>query len=732
MQKKNKRRPAQRPLIAAIAVAFVLAVAAIPAKADLGAQSFSDGASHTVTDNIVASGNIGLDVFNAGTVVNMSGYSITGDFGVEAWAGGRINLTNVAVTADGNGGTAGVISLGTTAVVAMTGGAIAATGRSMGAFVRAGFMSLNGVRISTDGGYGATTDVSGTMNLTGSSITVRGDDTFGLISNGGGSITMAGGSLTATGARSHAVAAFGGTIAINNVDITAPGADSYALYSRGSGTISATVSGQQISGAGGLIYADTGSTTNLIATGTSRLYGTTAMNGSGAANLTLGGNAVWTMPGDSALTTLAMNGGTVSFTAPSGGYKTLGIAGSLSGSGGVFRLNASLPTGQSDLFEIHGAASGSHQVFVVAQGGPGNPYQAVKVVDLNEVAANTAVFSGGGDIGPYRYGVARGAVVPAGYAGIGSPDDIYLYNTLAPSTPASAAVSTAASSGVLWYGEMNDIKKRLGELRLGAPTDNVWARTHAEKHVIKPRGGQSFDQLSHGLEVGSDKASGFDGGTRYLGWVAGIGRADNSFDAGGSGVSDSVFLGAYGSWLADDGVYLDVVGKYNRFRHAFSAPLLGGGSDSAAYGTTGFGFSVEAGRRMERNDGVFVEPQVELATLRSQGKDYTTANGLRVAAPAANSLQLRLGAAFGRKTLVEGGARQFYGKLSWVEELAGQGRTAVDAASFDASLKGGRLVLGLGVMEDTESRQIYLDVETSRGPTTSKPWGFNLGCRWKF
>ncbi len=70
--------------------------------------------------------------------------------------------------------------------------------------------------------------------------------------------------------------------------------------------------------------------------------------------------------------------------------------------------------------------------------------------------------------------------------------------------------------------------------------------------------------------------------------------------------------------------------------------------------------------------------------------------------------------------------------MAWIHELAGDNRTTVDGVVFASSLKGGRLVLGAGVVEDTAKRQVYIDVETAWGSKTDKPWGINAGCRWKF
>lgn len=734
MLKKLRKSMLKKRLIAALVLGLALTATPAPANADIGAQLFYDGQPHTVTDNIVASGARGLDVRGVGTSAVMNGYSITaaGAHGAYAENGGAINMTGGTITTSGFAHYGAFAYIGGS--IALTNVSIVTSGdSSWGTFAwdSAPSFTLTNVNVTTTGSSSSgVVFSSGNRTLTNVAITTAGVYSHGVLGDGGAIISMAGGSINTSGNNSYGIVVqVGSAINMTNVAVATTG---YALYANfGGATINATVSGQDMSGVSGLLRASNG-TVNITADGSSRLYGTTTLDVGGMANLTLNGAAAWTMPGASSLTTLTLSGGTVNFTAPSGGYKTLVVAGNLAGSGGAFNLNTNLTAGLSDLVSIGGAASGSHQIFFTNRGGSSNLRQAVKVVDLNESAINTATFSGGSDIGAYRYCIARGSAVPAGYNGVSSPVDIYLYNTLIASPPAAAAVSTTTAPSVMWYGEMNDIKKRLGELRLGAPTDDFWARSYAGKYTVKPSGDQSFNQIMRGLEIGKDSPESIKGGKRYTGWVAGVGRANNTFNLGGSGSTDSFYLGAYRSWFKDDGSYLDIVGKYNWFRHSFSAPLLGGGTDSAAYKNTGFGISVETGKRIENGNGFFVEPQAEIAALWSQSNNYITANGLAVIAPTTTSLQLRLGAAIGKKTtLTGGGSNQVYGKLSWVEELAGQNRTTVDAASFKSSLKGGRLVAGLGFVEDTAKRQLYLDLETAWGKTTSKPWGVNLGCRWK-
>jgi outer membrane autotransporter protein len=423
----------------------------------------------------------------------------------------------------------------------------------------------------------------------------------------------------------------------------------------------------------------------------------------------------------------------VAFSPPSSGdYKTLSISGNLSGSG-TFHMNANLAGDRADLITVGGASSGSYQLYINNLGGAAAAHMAVKAVGLNASAANTATFSGGGDQGAWSYGIAQGSAISS-YRGVNSLTDYYFYNTGSPSRCGSAAIGTAASTNVVWYGEMNEIKKRMGELRMGAQSgDDFWVRTYADKFNVTPAGGESFNQIMRGIELGRDKPQSFAGGKKFTGFLAGTGSADNTFASGGMGAANSIYAGAYGSWLRDDGSYFDLIGKYNWFRHSFNTPLLGGGSDSGSYRNKGFGLSAEIGKRLKHGNGFFVQPEAELSAMWSGSANYASANGLAIQVPSANSLQLRLGCTVGRKWQdVDEASRQIYGKLSWVNEFRGDSRTVVDSAPFDSSLNGHQWVTSVGFVEDGKRYQLYLDAEKSYGNTVSKAWGFNAGYRWKF
>lgn len=718
LRKKIRQRKVKhaRLLAAALCMAVPLLLPTSAAGATLTTpQSFTSG-NHTIYDNIILSAaGTALSVDGSNTHVSMSGLSLTTSgillnpvYGAKAANGGGIRLTDVTIRSTGYA--RGLHSSGSGSRITMTGGSITSDTKG----------------VETD--HGASVILANVAIVAGAG--------NGLLAFNGSGITMTGGSIVAhDGHDGIQATASGSKITLTNVAVTA---SRYALTASQGGTIIATVDGQNIRGGQALIKIySSGDTISLTANNGSQLYGSIDPS-TGTANLSLNSGSTWTMPGDSTLTTLALAGGNVAFTAPttigsSGSYKTLTVNSSLSGSG-AFYLNGNLASGYADTLSLAAGAtaSGSHMLYVRNWGGtPGDLTKTLKLTSLT--GTNTASFSGGSDVGLYRYGVDQGSAL-SGYTLSGSASDYYLYNTFTPSTPVRAAIAINAGSVVAWYGELNEIKKRLGDLRMGAQSsDDFWVRTYADKFNVKPAGVDSFSQIMRGIEVGKDNPQAFNGGKKYTGFLLGTGKARNTFSSGGEGTSDSTYLGAYASWLRDDGAYVDLIGKYNWFRHSFDTPLMGGGSDSGSYHNNGLGLSAEIGKRFKKGNGVYVEPAAEVAALWSNRASYTTANGLAVEAPSARSLQLRLGCTVGRKWQgPDKATRQMYGKVSWVNEFAGDSTVRVDTASFDSSLKGHQWVTGIGYIEDGKRYQLYLDVEKSWGTTVSKTWGFNAGYRWKF
>ncbi|MBP2655170.1 MAG: hypothetical protein H6Q73_2739 [Firmicutes bacterium] len=744
--------------------------------ADESAIYAKNGGVVTLTNATISSSSVGSSedacalwgvdsaVLANGGTITITGGSITtkGTYGNGAFAtnGGTLSISGTAdehftITAEAAHGhgidvtNGGIVNLKYVDIITygQTGSAVASDNVGTDTL---NYVSVDNCNLITYGlgSAGVYVDDHGVFTVTNSTLSSANDE---------GAVVTAGGILYLTDCDTSGLSAFkmhctneqiAGTAVISGGSLTST-SGAAILYDKAIGSITVE-NGTTITSANGVLVDVSNSsaayftaidetlTGSIITDDTSSLavdLQDTTLTGatSGAVALTMDSSSLWNINADSTLSSFSNSNGSVTFSSPSasGAYYALTTTGDLSGSG-IFNMNVNLGTAQSNLITVGGTASGSYQMYFTSQDSSSILSQAVKVVDLNDDVTNTATFSGGGDLGAYRYAVTQGSALASTYSGVDS-SDYYLYNTYTPSTPAYAAIATSAESVVTWYGEMNEIKKRMGELRMGCQSgDDFWVRTYATHYKVKPSGGQTIYQTMKGMEIGKDNATSFSDGKKFAGFVVGGGTADNTFSSGGSGTTDSVYVGAYGSWLKDDGAYFDLIGKYNRFSHDFTSPLYGGGSDSANYNKNGFGLSAEIGKHIERGDGVFVEPQAELSTLWTGKADYTSANGLVIESLSSSSLQLRLGGMIGKKTSdCKGGSREVYGKLSWVHEFDGDSQTVVNEATFDSSLKGSQVVAGVGFIADTGSHQVYLDVEKSWGSSTSKLWGANLGCRWK-
>lgn len=714
--KKNvrQRRLQQASLFAAILGSSLAWGAAMPcafAATLTTPQTFTSG-NHILYDSIKLSADgIALTADGTSTSISMSGLSLSasGNSNLAAYTknGAAIYLTDM--TLQGNNWARGVYSYGSASRIIMTGGSIAAF---VGAEVNQGSATLTDVAITTNNGTGP-----------------------GLLAAYGGSIVMTGGSIT--GYNGIDARYSGSQIILTNTPISV---SDTAIWAFNDATISASVHGQNIWGTRCLMNANN-ATINLAAYNGSALYGRATLLSAGTINLTLNSGSTWTIPDDSTLTTLTLNDSSVRFTTPTSNaalasYKSLTVNNSLSGNG-AFYFNSNLVKSYADTLKLASGStlSGSYQLYVRNWGGtPDDLRKTVKLINLS--GTGNAVFSGGSDVGVYRYGIAQGTALYGSYSGIANAGDgnYYLYNTFTPSTPVRVAAADSMTTNVMGYGEMNEIKKRMGELRMGTQTgDDIWVRTYAEKFHVHPRGSESFTSSVNGIEFGKDNPSSFSTGKKYTGFLIGYGQSSNDFTNDSSGNVSSAYLGSYVSWLRNDGVYLDLIGKYNFFHHTLEVPLMGGGNDSSNYRNRGLSLSAEIGKRFQRGNGYFIEPAAEVTGLWSNDAAYVTANDISISLPSQQSLLLRLGCTAGRKWQgADQVNRELYVKTSWINEYDGDSTVRADAISFDSSVKGHQWATGIGYVEDSEKGQIYMDAEKSWGHTTSKEWGFNVGYRWKF
>jgi hypothetical protein len=335
-----------------------------------------------VTINEVSPGFAGL-LANRGTLATMTGGSITitGDgnpatgsgpsppngivaaAGVMTNTGGQAILSNVAITTNGSNSPAvdqetQLNVLGTTppgGPITITGGSIKTLGaNSFGVLANAvgGTVTLSGTPITTSGADAAGFFANaGTITATNTTTQTSGASAPGGILSNGGTLTINGGSVTTTGAGSFGflfepslappltpTPTAPNTLAINSATVNSA-ADAFNVDDA---VADIAVTGSSITGKNGvLLNTLLSSATTLTATG-SHLTGAITTDSTSTADVTLQGNTTWTMPGDSNLTNLTFDDGTLQF----GGSFNLATTGSitLNAGGGTIDTNGNSTT----------------------------------------------------------------------------------------------------------------------------------------------------------------------------------------------------------------------------------------------------------------------------------------------------------------------------------------------------------------------------------------------------
>ncbi|QIF02409.1 autotransporter outer membrane beta-barrel domain-containing protein [Roseimicrobium sp. ORNL1] len=498
-------------------------------------------------------------------------------------------------------------------------------------------------------------------------------------------------------------------------------------------------------------------------------------------NLTMVDNSLWEMTGSSNITNLHIVDSYIHFSTPTGPeFKILTINGNLSGQRGLFGMNTDLRRILGDLLVIEGLGQGNHQLLIFNRGGsPTGPGQALRVVQTTDGAAG-AIFKLANpgekvEAGVFVYRLRLGN----NQGNTPDPTAWYLVNEIVdvdggigggggggiPELSAEGHVitSTAAVLPVIWFGELNTLHERMGELRLGyAPTParhdpknpvavdgkyvvpvktpapvqpaeqrwDVWLRGYGRRLNADPGGVSSFDEYLWGISMGVDRSFRLENGRFWLGAYGGYSGADRDFDERGEGDTESAYGGVYGTWMTDSGWYLDVVGKVNRFENELGPVSNLGEHFHSSYHNWGLGLSVEVGRQFPLGKGWFVEPQLQAAYTHITGGDYTTESGIGVNADEADVFQLRAGVIVGCRIEHNGSIWQPYVRASVIDALTEGGRINADGADLNVDLDGVRFEGGVGLITQLTSRdQLYMEYTAAFGDKIDEPWNVSLGFR---
>lgn len=295
--------------------------------------------------------------------------------------------------------------------------------------------------------------------------------------------------------------------------------------------------------------------------------------------------------------------------------------------------------------------------------------------------------------------------------------------TVAKNTTNVGLSNLAAINIMTWRQENNDMNKRLGELRDSKGEHGVWARMvrgEAEYESIKNQ--YNYYQVGYDEKLSTDPN-----------WTVGmfLTRTEgNSTFRTGSAENNHTGVGVYGSYLKDDGSFIDLVAKYARIDSDFNA---NGGVGSGDYNTNGYSVSAEYGKRFEQGNGFWIEPQVELTYGTVGAVDYTTSNGAEVRQEGMDSLVGRVGFSLGKDIK----AGNIYARASYLYDFDGETEVTMSHSGisdvYEQDLGGGWFEVGLGAnINLSDATHLYFDVEKTYGGDVATPWQWSAGMRWTF
>ena len=273
----------------------------------------------------------------------------------------------------------------------------------------------------------------------------------------------------------------------------------------------------------------------------------------------------------------------------------------------------------------------------------------------------------------------------------------------------------------MWRAHMNDMNKRMGELRNSNGEHGVWVRmTRGEMSYKGDKAQYNQYQLGYDEKLSVNKA-----------WTVGaavtFAEGDSSFVNGGTDDKSTAFA-IYGSKLNNDGTFIDLIA---RAAHMESDVTVS--SKVGDYDANGYSVSAEFGKRIKNDNGCWIEPQVELTYGTVQESKFKLGDSVDVTMGDMDSFIGRLGFALGKDIK----AGNVYARASYLYDFDGETDATYSNGKVtrphESDLGGGWWEVGVGAnINLSKATYVYADMEKTFGGELNTDWQWNLGVRYSF
>lgn len=300
----------------------------------------------------------------------------------------------------------------------------------------------------------------------------------------------------------------------------------------------------------------------------------------------------------------------------------------------------------------------------------------------------------------------------------------------------------ATARGTYWTSvEIDRLTNRMGDARYAnSGEDGLWIRLRQSRLGTDTDEGD-FKSDNTVYQVGYDHAFQRDGGRQLVGIAFDYMDTDLDYKGiSGEGNTDRYGITAYTTWLADNGFYVDVVGKWGRLDNDFDIINGSGGRVKADYDNNMWAISAEVGRKLSNpKTGMFIEPNAQLQYTMVTDAQYSTNQGTRVDQDRIDSVIGRMGVRIGR-AFGEEQNHNIYAKADMFREFMGEQKihvkdvtTRVKGDTITVQNKGFWFDMGGGFQSQLgRDAYAYADVEYRFGNDLDKSWIVNAGMRYEF
>ena len=306
------------------------------------------------------------------------------------------------------------------------------------------------------------------------------------------------------------------------------------------------------------------------------------------------------------------------------------------------------------------------------------------------------------------------------------------YKTVANASAAAKATSLMSGNYKAFLNEVNNLNKRMGDLRDINGEAGAWARIMSGSGSA----GDGFsDNYTH-VQVGADKKHELDG----LDLFTGVTMTYTDSNAGSdtfSGKTKSVGAGLYASAMFDSGAYIDLIGKYVHHDNEYTATFAGLGTKD--YSSHSWYAGAEVGYRYHVTDDAWIEPQAELVYGAVSGKQFSWKDqgmSLSMKDKDFNPLIGRTGIDVGKSFSGKDWKVTARAGIGYQFDLLANGETVLRDASGEKRIKGekdGRMLMNVGLnAEIRDNLRFGLEFEKSAFGKYNVDNAVNANFRYSF